>query len=190
MPTISFTRLGTEFLYRENLVNFASSGDYFIGAVFEFFETGNNWDMVAGWRVTPNTTGANGSPVLQAMSTNSTQFGVHNTDLVDTRIKVDVTTRLGKRIATVGRNGGTNGNGGTVTVTATGNSQATYSTTANQTWPSNATSNFQIGGRQQGSTGYGNKYISEIVCCSANLSAADRQLLEGYLAWKWSGLIT
>lgn len=185
-PTVSFTLAAGEFLFGAALNNFASNNDYFIGAVFEFFQTINSYEMIAGWRATANAAGfANGTPILQAIGTSTTAFGVHNTDVATTTVNVSATTRLGKRIATVGRTGGTDGNGGSVTVTATGNSQPTYDTTASQTWASAAVSNFQIGGRQQAATGYGDKYISEIVCCSANLTLADRQRLEGYLAWKW-----
>jgi len=143
--------------------------------------------MVAGWRsaansnVSPN----GGSPVLQGMSSVSTQIGIHNTDLQDVRIKVDVTSRLGKKIATVSRAGGTNGNGGAVTVTSTGFSQPTYQTDDTQTWPSAAATGFQIGGRHASGAAYGNKYISEVVGCNTKLSTDDRQKLEGYLAWKW-----
>jgi len=185
-PTVSFALTGQQFLFGTALNNFAANNDYFIGAVFEFFQTNNNYEMIAGWRATANTAGsANGSPVLQAIGSSNDNFGIHNTDVTTATVNVSVTTRLGKRIATVGRTGGTNGNGGSVTVTATGNSQPTYDTTASQTWASAAVSNFQIGGRQQSTTGYGDKYISEIVCCSQNLSTANRERVEGYLAWKW-----
>jgi len=143
--------------------------------------------MVAGWRsaansnVSPNS----GSPILQGISSVSTQIGVHNTDIAATIIKVDVTSRLGKKIATVSRAGGTNGNGGAVTVTSTGFSQPTYQTDDTQTWPSAAATGFQIGGRHASGAAYGDKYISEVVGCNIKLSTEDRQKLEGYLAWKW-----
>jgi len=139
-PTVSFTKTGQEFLFKAGVSNFAANNDFTIASAFEFLQTNNNWDMVAGWRsaansnVSPN----GGSPVLQGMSSVSTQIGVHNTDLQDVRIKVNVTSRLGKKIATVGRSGGTNGNGGAVTVTSTGFSQPTYQTDATQTWSSAA----------------------------------------------------
>lgn len=186
-PTVSFTQAGLEFLFNGAMAGFAANDDFTIAAVFEFLQTTNNWDMIAGWRSAPNSSGAAGVPVLQGMST-AAQIGYHNTDQTDTRIKVDVTTRLGKKVATIGRSGGTNGNNGAATVTSTGHSQLTYDTNATQTWTSTAVSGFQIGGRQQSATAYGNKYISEVVCCSAKLSTADRQKLEGYLAWKWGGV--
>lgn len=184
LPTLSFTETGQEVLFNGSMTGFASNNDFFIGAVFEFKDSANNWDMICGWRVAVNTPTAGGT-LLQGLS-NSQQIGIHNTDQTDTRIKVDVTTRLARRIATVGRTGGTNGNGGAVTVTATEPSQANYLTTGTQTWGFAGTSGFQVGGRQQSGTSFGDKYISEIVCCSSNLSTSDRQKLEGYFAHKWN----
>jgi len=183
LPTVSFTATGQEVLFNGAMTNLVSNQDYFIGAVFEFRQTAQGWDMICGWRSQINTI-TGGTPILQAMST-SQQIGVHNTDQADARIKVDVTTRLTKRIATVGRTGGFNGLNGAVTVTATDPSQPSYLTTNTQIWSSVPTNGFQIGGRQQGGTAFGDKYISEIVCCSTNLLTADRQKIEGYLAHKW-----
>jgi hypothetical protein len=183
LPTLSFTAAGQEVLFNGAMTNFASNADYFIAAVFEFRQTAQAWDMICGWRSAINTITI-GTALLQAMAS-GLQIGVHNTDVADVRIKVDVTTRLTKRIATIGRTGGTNGNGGTVTVTATGPSQPSYLTSDTQTWNSSATSGFQVGGRQQSGTQFGDKYISEIICCPANLPTTDRQKVEGYLAHKW-----
>jgi hypothetical protein len=183
LPTVSFTLAGQEVLFNGTMTNLASNQDFFIGAVFEFRQAAQAWDMICGWRSQVNTPTA-GAPLLQALST-SQQIGMHNTDIADIRIKVDVTTRLTKRIATVGRTGGTAGLGGTVTVTATNPNQPSYLTTGTQTWASAATNGFQVGGKQQGGTAFGDKYISEIVCCPVNLSTNDRQKLEGYLAHKW-----
>jgi hypothetical protein len=91
-------------------------------------------------------------------------------------------------MATMGRSGGNAfGVGGTVTITATGPSQATYLTQASQTWPTNGlTTRIAIGGRQQaGSPSWSNARISEVVVCNQNLSTLDRQKLEGYFARKW-----
>jgi hypothetical protein len=123
-------------------------------------------------------------PILQGMSS-AQQIGYHYTDIADTRIAVAVTTRLGKKIATISRSGGTNGNGGDATATCTGFSQPTYITNTTQGFSSAAATGFQIGGRQQTGTQYGNKYISEVVGCNVKLSTEDREKLEGYLAWKW-----
>lgn len=185
-PTVSFTRLGLEFLFKQDVANFSANSDFTIASAFEFLETANNWDMIAGWRNAANSSGGGGgSPILQGMSFSQFQIGFHNTDLVDTRIKVDVTTRLNKKLATISRSGGTNGNGGAATVTSTGFSQATYQTDATQTWNSAAATGFQIGGRQQSATSYGNKNISEVIGCNTKLSTENRQRVEGYLAWKW-----
>ena len=185
-PTVSFTRTGQEFLFKAGVSNFAANGDFTIASAFEFLETSNNWDMVAGWRSVPNsqTPPNSGAPILQGIST-AQQIGYYDTDATAALIKVDVTSRLGKKIATIGRSGGVNGQGGAATVTCTGFSQATYITNVTQNFTSEAATGFQIGGRQQSSTAYGDKYISEIVGCNAKLSTSDRQKLEGYLAWKW-----
>jgi hypothetical protein len=184
-PTVSFTETGGEFLFKSGVSNFESNEDFTIAGAFEFLQTSRAWDMIAGWRSVPNSnSGTAGAPVLQGMST-SQQIGYHDTDRVDNRIAVAVTTRLGKKIATISRSGGTNGTGGAATATCTGFSQATYDTNTTQTWNSSTATGFQIGGRQQSATQYGNKYISEVVGCNTKLSTEDRQKLEGYLAWKW-----
>lgn len=184
-PTVGFTELGEEFLFKQNVLNFSAAADFTMAGVFEFLTTTRRWDMIAGWRSAPNSAGgAGGSPILQGMST-SQEIGYHNADQTDTRIKVNVTTRLGKKLATISRSGGSNGLNGDATVTSTGYSQATYDTNATQSFTSQAATGFQIGGRQQGATDYGDKNISEVVCYSVKLSTEDRQRLEGYLAWKW-----
>ena len=182
-PTVFFTKTGLEFLFKDGPSNFAANNDFTFASVFELFQTNNPWDMVAGWRNPANSPG-NGAPLLQFMTTSDLQIGVHNTDIADIRIKVDVTSRLGKKIATLGRSGGTNGNPGAVTVTSTGFSQPTYQTDGTQTWASAALAGFQVGGRQQAATAYGDKHISEVVGCNTKLSTDDRQKLEGYLACK------
>jgi hypothetical protein len=112
---------------------------------------------------------------------------MHNTDIADTRIKVDVTDMHVNRIATLGRNGGTNGNGGTVIVSATEPSQATYLTTATQSWNSGVNLVFQIGGSQeQGGTAAVGGVISECIAMDRNATTEERQQVEGYLAWKWN----
>ena len=184
-PTVSFTKTGLAFLFKAGVSNFAARNDFTIASVFELFQTDNAWEMVAGWRNTPNSSSSgNGTPLLQCMTT-AAQIGIHNTDTADTRIKVDVTSRLGKKIATVGRSGGTNGNGGAVTVTSTGFSQPTYQTDGTQTWSSSATTGFQVGGTQTSTTAYGDKLISEVVGCNTKLSTDNLQKLQGYLAWNW-----
>ena len=142
--------------------------------------------MIAGWRSVPNSSASpnGGAPILQAMAT-AQEIGYHKTDQTDTRIAVAVTTRLGKKIATISRSGGTNGNGGAATATSTGFSQATYDTNTTQTWDSDAATGFQVGGRQQSATQYGSQYTSEVVGCNVKLSTEDREKLEGYLAHKW-----
>ena len=189
-PTVSFTKAGLEFLFKDGVSNFAANNDYTLASAFEYFQTNNAWDMVAGWRSVPNIAAApnGGTPILQCISTSDTQIGIHNVDVAATNINVAVTSRLGKKIATVGRSGGTNGDGGAVTVTSTGFSQPTYQTDGTQTWISAAATGFQIGGRQQNATAYGDKYISEVVGCNTKLSTENRQKLEGYLAWKWGGI--
>lgn len=184
-PTLSFTEIGQHFLFNSAMTSFSANNDYTLASAFEFLQASQPWDMIMGWRQTPNSVNnASGTPILGGMNFDS-QIGVHHTDMADVRIKVNVTSRLGKKIATVSRSGGTNGNGGAVTVTSTGFSQVTYSTDDTQTWASSATSGFQVGGRIQPATAFGNKYISEVVSCNTKLSTIDRQKLEGYLAHKW-----
>jgi len=184
-PTVNFTSAGQDFLHKSDVSNFAPTSDFTIASAFEFLETNKSWDMIAGWRTIPqNYSSDNGVPILQGMEMFS-QIGFHYTDVEPTRIKVDVTTRLGKKIATISRSGGNNGNGGAATVTSTGFSQATYETNATQSWTSMSSTGFQVGGRQQHFANWGNKYVSEVVGCNTKLSTADRQRIEGYLAWKW-----
>lgn len=171
-PAIRFSQDLQDVLFNSAIFGFAANTDFYISAVFEFLQAANSWDMIAGWRDSVNTA-TNSAPLLQAMNVNN-QIGMHNTDAVDTRIKVDITTRIEKRIATLSRAGGTNGNGGTVTVTSTGNSQPSYETTAIQSWSSPPTSGFQIGGRQQGATAFGDKNITEVICFSQDLNTANR----------------
>ena len=174
-PALKFTISGGEYLF-SNITGLSSSSDFLISSVFEFLQASRNWDMIAGFRSAPMTfTG--GTAILQGIANNQA-IGIHDTDSSATSINVSLTTRLGQKLGSVGRIGGTNGNGGSVTVVSTGNSQASYSTTLNQTWISNSTNGFQIGGRQQNATSYGDKYISEVICFSANLTTLKRQEME------------
>lgn len=184
-PTIYVKETSRDFLFKSNLINFSAQNDFTIASAFEFLAPNRFLDMIVGWRSIPNDpANGNGSPMLMSMYTDL-QIGYYDTGTTDTRIKVDVTSRLGKKIATISRSGGTNGNGGAATATSTGFSQATYQTNATQTWNSDNASGFQIGGRQQANTECGDKYISEVVCYNTKLSTIDRQKLEGYMAWKW-----
>jgi len=186
-PTVFFTKAGGSFCSRQE----CRTSPRIMTSRLRLYLSFSKQTMLGTWLldgvVMPTQTFLpnGGSPVLQGISSVSTQIGVHNTDIAATIIKVDVTSRLGKKIATVSRAGGTNGNGGAVTVTSTGFSQPTYQTDATQTWSSAAATGFQIGGRHAGGAAYGDKYISEVVGCNTKLSTADRQKLEGYLAWKW-----
>ena len=142
------------------------------------------WQLLPAFNHWPNTGG--GMPCLQRMSTDS-QIGIHYTDEQDTRIKVDVVSIEVPRIATAGRTGGNQGNGGIVTITATGPSKASYLTTGTQTWSSQVNSVFQIGGRQQqsSSTSWFNGLICECVAMQRDATTLERQKVEGYFAHKW-----
>lgn len=182
-PTLNFDATDDVFFISDTSA--VSNSDFFIGAIFNYITIGN-WSMIAGFRnavnsyVAPNS----GLPILQRVALLS-QIGYHNSDTAPTAIKVDVTAVEGIKIATVGRSGGVSGNGGTSTVTSTGAS-GSYLTQETQTWTSASTSNFQIAGRQQGtSTVFSQKQISEIILCNRNLTTIERQRFEGYLAWKW-----
>ena len=101
----------------------------------------------------------------------------------------EVLAGLGRQRRGGGRTGGTAGNGGTVTVTATDPSQANYLTTGTQTWTSLAGWSFQIGGRQVSLTDWLDGTISECIALDRNATTLERQKIEGYLAHKW-GLVT
>ena len=169
-----------------NATNSSSQADLFFGAAFQYLSDSTNWRPIVAHN-TSETSSCAGTLHLQRRSTES-EIGVHDSGRVDTgsAYTVQVTDLFEPRIATVGRNGGTNGQNGALTVTATGPSQPTYITQATQSWAtSEATSRIQIGGRQQASTGWANAYISEVIVCNTDLSTADREKVEGYLAWKW-----
>jgi len=187
-PCVQFTATGEEFLFNGAMTGFAANNDFFLVAVFEALQENRDWEMICGWRSVANSATLsstdNGVPVLQ-FPTQAAQIGIHNTSIADTRIVVNISTRVAKRIASVGRTGGTNGNGGSVTVSVTEPSQANYITTATQTWTSGSTSGFQIGGRQQEATFYGSKNIAEIIGCPSNVSNTTFQQLKGYLAHRW-----
>ena len=178
-----------DFLGNSSPSGLNSSLNYFYAAVFQMRTTAGGYRMVMGGRPAFNTFpagGGGGMPCLQRLGTDA-QIGIHNTDIQDTRIKVNVTDIEAPRIATVGRAGGTLGNGGIVTVTATGPAQASYSTTDTQTWNSAVNSVFQIGGRQQqsGATNWFNGLICECVAMQRNATTLERQQVEGYFAHKW-----
>jgi hypothetical protein len=196
-PSVYFDSTREDFLFTSFIGGVWNSRDNsFMSTTFELLQTDRNWDMLMGWRNTPNSDHVStaGVLILQALSpgappVNEPIFGVHNTDVSADNVGVTTPTRLGKRIATVGRTGIAGGENGTLTITAT-NASGSYKSVGTQTWESNpgyaGTTNFQIGGRQQAGTLYGNKRISEVVCCNNNLSEANRQRLEGYYAWKWN----
>jgi hypothetical protein len=160
-----------------------SAEDYFYASVFQMRSGSGSWRMIMGGR--PNFNNGNSANALLQRMSNASQIGTHHTDSTDTRIKVDVTDLFAPTIATLQRSGGTSGTGGTVTVTATGPSQASYLTTATQTWASAANAVFQIGGKQAGGTTWLDGTISECIVLSRSATTLERQKLEGYLAHKW-----
>ncbi len=183
-PTLSFDDTDDMLAVASSTVS--ANGDLFFGAAFQFKAGVGNWSTIVGTNASE--IGSNtGELFIQRMGTRS-QIGAHNSGRVDTQstYAVQVADILEARIATVGRNGGTSGNGGTITVTATGPSQPTYLTQAVQTWSSGSTTRLQIGGKQQSVTNWSAANISEVVVCSQDLSTDNRQKLEGYLAHKWS----
>jgi len=189
-PTIDFNS-SSAYLGIASRTGLSGTSDLFYAAVFQMRSGAGVWRMIMGPRGTApggQNSAANGALLLQRMS-NAAQIGSHYTDVEDTRIKVDVTDMFVPRIATVGRTGGTAGNGGTVTVTATDPSQANYLTTGTQTWTSLAGYLFQIGGRQVSATDWLDGTISECIALDRNATTLERQKIEGYLAHKW-GLVT
>jgi hypothetical protein len=183
LPTVSFDG-SNDFLGKSSVVDVPSTGDLFFGAIFEMDTTNGIWNWIVGHRSAANSS-LNGAIAIQRGGGDN-QIGCHNTDVADTRIKVDVTSLLVDRIATLGRAGGSSGNGGSVTVTATGPSGASYLTSGTQSWTSSSGSFLQIGGRQQSGTNFFDGQISEVIVCNRNLTTAERQSFEGYLAWKWN----
>jgi hypothetical protein len=190
-PTIDFNN-SSAYLGIATRTGLSGTSDLFYAAVFQMRSGAGVWRMVMGPRgtgagVSGFNAPANGTLLLQRMF-NVAQIGGHNADVEDTRIKVDVTDMFVPRIATIGRTGGTAGNGGTVTVTATDPSQANYLTTGTQSWTSAAGWAFQIGGRQQSGTNWYDGTISECIALDRNATTLERQKIEGYLAHKW-GLV-
>lgn len=184
-PTVFFDASDDEMSCSPTSVS--SQGDLFYAAVFQMFSNTSSWRVIVGTNTSSSAT-SNGNLLLQRMVTKS-EIGIHNAGNVDTgsTYAVQVTNLFVPRIATVGRSGGINGNGGTITVTATGPSQPSYLTQAVQNWSTDeVTSRIQIGGRQQGgSLGWSNSLISEVVVMNRNATTLERQKLEGYFAHKW-----
>jgi len=66
------------------------------------------------------------------------------------------------------------------------NGSSNISGTRSNATAQTATTSIVIGGTGPGAPGeciYG--YIFEVMVVNTNLSTANRQILEGYLAWKW-----
>lgn len=184
LPTVFFDASDDEMACATTTVS--SQGDLFYGAVFQMLSDSSVWRIIVGTQV-DSTNAAAGNLLLQRME-NRSEIGIHDAGRTDTgsTYAVQVTNLFEPRIATVGRSGGSNGNGGLITVTATGPSQPTYLTQAVQSWETDeATTRIQIGGRQQVQTEWSNSNISEIVVCNRNLTTVERQKLEGYFAHKW-----
>jgi hypothetical protein len=183
-PTVFFDNSGDEMGCDQTSVS--SQGDLFYAAVFQMLSNTQSWRMIVGTN-TSSSLSNRGTLLLQRMS-NRSEIGVHDAGKTDTgsTYAVQVTNLFVPRIATAGRSGGANGDGGTITVTATGPSQPSYLTQAVQNWSTDkATSRIQIGGKQQNVTGWSNSLISEVVVMNRNATTLERQKLEGYLAHKW-----
>lgn len=183
LPTLSFDAVNDEMSCTDVV---SSQGDLFYAAAFRMRSDTANWLPIVGTNTSSSTSNA-GTLLLQRMG-NRNEIGIHNSGRIDNGAiyAVQVTDLFIPRIATAGRTGGSNGNGGLITVTATGPSQLNYRTTATQTWATDeATNRIQIGGRQQAVTGWSNSDISEVIVCNFNPSSAQRQQVEGYLAHKW-----
>lgn len=180
-PTVFFDEFD-DFLGKSSVIDLPNTGDLFYGAAFRFNPDSGIWRWIVGHRAAANTA-TSGSIGIQRGGGDS-QIGTHNVDVADTRVKVDVTSISANRLATMGRTGGTAGNGGTITVTATG-AVSSYIATGNQSWTTSSGTFLQIGGKQQSGTGACNAAISEVIACNRNLTTDERQKFEGYLAHKW-----
>lgn len=176
-----------DFLGNSSVTNLTNTGDLFFAAVFQMRAGAGSYRPVIGHSNASLTTAPSGSPVLQRISTTNA-IGAHNTAVAATFIKVDVVSIDVQRIATYGRSGGTLGNGGAVTVTATGPSQPTYLTDATQTWNTSSGPSIKIGGRQAAALGPFDGLICEVLACNTKPTNDTRQKVEGYLAWKWGGI--
>ena len=181
MPTLNFGF--DDYLGNSSPSGLDGQGDFFYASVFKFSSSTGQWAMIMGGRHALNSAGSAGIPLLQRMK-NTDQIGMHDSDRADTRIKVDVTDITQGHVATLGRTGGTDGNGGSVTVTASGAS-GSYLTTDTQTWNSGANAVFQIGGRQQSTTSWTLGLISECIAMQRNATTEERQKVVGYLSHKW-----
>ena len=182
-PCLDFDNID-DFLGNASVTNLSNTGDLFFAAVFQMRAGTGAYRPVVGHSNVTLTTAPNGTPVLQRMGTTAA-IGVHNTGVAAIFLKVDVTAIDAPRIATYGRSGGASGNGGAVTVTATGPSQPTYRTDGTQTWGTSGGPAIKIGGRQQSGTNFFDGVICEVIACNAKPDDATRQKVEGYLAWKW-----
>lgn len=183
LPALSFDNTD-DFLGNSSPVGLSSAGDFFYAAAFQMRAGTGTWRMVMGGRGSFNSGSTGGMPLMQRILGND-QIGIHNTDIAATTVKVDVTSISVPRIATIGRTGGSaGGNGGTVTVTATGPSQASYLTTGNQTWVSGVNSVFQIGGKQTAATSFLDGVIAKCIAMNRNATQAEREQIEGWLAWE------
>ena len=184
LPTVFFDSTNDEMACATTTVS--SQGDLFYGAVFQILSDNGNWQPIVGTQISSTASSA-GNLLLQRLL-NRSEIGIHDTGRSDkgSTYAVQVTNLFEPRIATLGRSGGSNGNGGLITVTATGPSQPTYLTQAIQSWSTDeATTRIQIGGRQQVGLAWSNSNISEVVVCNRNLTTVERQKLEGYFAHKW-----
>ena len=116
-PTVYFDNSGDEMGCDQTSVS--SRGDLFYAAVFQMLSDTQNWSMIVGTN-TSSASDNDGTLLMQRMSTRS-EIGIHNSGVADTRstYAVQVTNLFVPRIATAGRSGGVNGDGGTITVTAT-----------------------------------------------------------------------
>ena len=187
LPTVSFDG-SDDVLGKSSVIDLPNTGDLFYGVVYKMDTTSGIWNWIVGHRSAVNTA-TNGSIGIQRAGGDN-QIGTHNTDVADVRVSVAVTSLTVNRIATMGRTGGTNGNGGTITVTATEPSQPSYLSSGTQGWTSSSGTYLQIGGQQQGGTNFLDGQISEVIACNRNLTTDERQKFEGYLAWKWNVVST
>lgn len=168
-------------VFGRTITGFNATGNLFFAAAHSYVSAAL-WSMVTGHRSSLNSS-SSGSLVLQRRE-NVLQIGTHNTDAVDQGVFVDVASLTVPRISTLGRSGGTLGNGGAITVSSF---PATIPVSnGTQTWTSSSTEFVQIGGRQQAATAFANGLISEVIMSSQKPSDADRQKIEGYLAHKWN----
>ncbi len=163
-------------------------GDYTILVIHKYnslVSSGNGWEGLVYVGV-DNTRATSNTGQLHLQRINLTNgIGGHNAGVATTSINVDTGAGglLVPRISCISRQGGTNGNGGTVSVRSNN-----LTTTGTQSWTTSATTptGFMVGGRQQTVVPYTNADIGEIIVFNRAITETERDNLFQFFSTKWS----